>query len=329
MAERSRFMGISQLENLQWEATLGDWSELFDTEWEAIIGRDMEMLRAEGETADTTLDRPSVKDIIMRGGWDYVMSSKGVARCQDLVNRARLRLDGPLPQIAPTRRGKPMRQAHSMSRRSKYRGVYQADDRWQAKVGKRYISSSGNEKVAALMRDIGVLQHALEELNYPREFVEQAFNYGAKALQKPEILALFINRLDEELAKADAQRHGEKNREAQPQAHVQGGTLLDTAPATQQTAAVEDEADDFFAGPDPATGEPGAGPIPSDRIQRGLDVARAVQREEAEAIDTLAGADPATGELTEPVPDAGPHEPVVEPGDGAETETEMDAEESL
>lgn len=232
------FPGIFQEENGEWTATLGDWSERFKTEWMAVVVRDFRVLETLGDEAETNLDRTQVRDMMRRGGVPYITEQRaGAHRAEDLVRRARVQIEGPLPDPGPQRRGTPMQQNRDarqaeiektekaraskrqagepavMKRLSNFVGVYRTGKRWQAKVGTRYISSSDDERVAALMRDVGALDQALTDLNYPRSFVEEVLtSYSAKDLQKPSILSLFINRLDEEIARANAMRGGAPDR---------------------------------------------------------------------------------------------------------------------
>lgn len=282
MDQRKFFEGVSQIESGDWVATFGEWTARYQTEWEAVVARDIHAIETEGEEAPTTLKRSAIKDLIRRGGWDYIRTEAGTARCFDLVSMATMIMAGPLPMIENAPRGRPMKKAR-VKRQSRFKGVHSGVGRWQAKLGTKYVGSAGDERVAALMRDVGALDRLFDELNYPIEFVMEARAHGVKSLGKAEVLALFINRLDDQIALREQQR-----------------ALVGATPEIEDPTADargEDPADDFFAGPDPATGEP----IPLDRIERGLGAARAVQGE-AEEPPTAAGpGEPATGsEATDP-----------------------------
>lgn len=204
------FEGV-ETEDGKYCVSIGSWSETFDSEWEAVIVRDVKLLDRDG-SASTNLVRSSVRDFIRRGGLGYLKTEAGAIRAEEMVRRAKVRLEGPLPQIsglapstvaAAKRRGRPVGKGRTKRRSSRFEGVYQSGERWQARVGRRYVGTSDDERVAALIRDVGALEQTLTDLNYPLEFVEEALNYGAKGLQKIAILALFINRLDDELAKVE------------------------------------------------------------------------------------------------------------------------------
>lgn len=217
------FDGISRSETGKWFAAFDDWGETFAVEWEAVIARDIQVVEVGGERDKTNLSRVAVRDIIRRGGWTYVQTEHGSERVQELVNLAKLRAEGPLPKIPPARYGRKMKKAKA-AKESRFYGVYRAGERWQAKVGKYYISSAPDERVAALMRDVGSLERCLAELNYPFEFVQEASHYGARGLQNVMTLALFIERLDDELARAGTAREAANTGPGEPMVEPGAGT---------------------------------------------------------------------------------------------------------
>ena len=210
--------GVSKVEN-GYVASLDQWSLRYDTEVEAVIAHDLKVLE-QGSNTKTNLDAGRIRFALHRGGgtfegaWERLRAEAGLKSLEGLrdnYRRCKIRLT-PLPPLAPQPRrdrGRPMAKT-TYRRSSEYVGVYLSGNTWQAKVGRKYVGTSADERVAALMRDVAVYAQTMAELAFPVEFIEEVLGYGGvEALRQPVKLALFINRLDDQLARAGAAREAE------------------------------------------------------------------------------------------------------------------------
>jgi hypothetical protein len=214
--------GVSKVEN-GYVASLDQWSLRYDTEVEAVIAHDLKVLE-QGSNIKTNLDAGRIRFALHRGGdtfegaWERLREATGAKSLEGLrdnYRRCKIRLM-PLPALAPQQRqdrGRPMAKT-TYRRSSEYVGVYLSGNTWQAKVGRKYVGTSADERVAALMRDVAVYAQTMADLAFPIEFIEEVLGYGGvEALRQPVKLSLFINRLDTALATAKEQRRQEAARE--------------------------------------------------------------------------------------------------------------------
>lgn len=182
---QTKWIGVRQDEE-GWSAQVkGKWKS-FDHEELAVVARDVDAYRTLGMKAELNLPRTLIRRIMRDGGADSLETRWGQEKYLDTldaaIGRARKRLGGVASEKLEGAGGG----TEARKRSSLYEGVYWVLNRWEARDGRRYGGRYEAERLAAVARDLMILDRLEKSLNYPVELLREIVELGGmKFLKTP------------------------------------------------------------------------------------------------------------------------------------------------